>query len=107
MATKSKELLTKAGQTATELLKAKGWKQKEYLSAGVIALSRLSPAEQLKCKELAYSKETENTDLHQAIKTVVRIMSGSGKDIQILPVEYDKLEEFVKETFGPKRKKLG
>lgn len=38
---------------AAEALRQAGWTQKEYLSAGVVALSRAGAEEQLRCKLLA------------------------------------------------------
>jgi len=104
MATKSKELLTKAAQEAADTLKSKGWKQKEYMSSGVIALTRLSAEEQLKCKEIAYHKEFgEHGELHDAIQLIFKIITGTSATIKILPDEQNKIVQLIRETFAPKK----
>jgi glycyl-tRNA synthetase alpha subunit len=55
MATKSQELLTKPAQIAAKELKDAGWKQKEYLSAGVVALQQSTIEQKMKYKQLAYN----------------------------------------------------
>jgi hypothetical protein len=55
MSTKSQELLTKSALDAADNLRKEGWKQKEYLSAGVIALLEADPVEKVRYKTLAYN----------------------------------------------------
>ncbi len=57
MGTKSKQLLTNAAKELADELKAEGWKQKEWLSAGIVALHGSDPVNRLRCKKVAYSKE--------------------------------------------------
>jgi len=57
MATKSQQLLTEPAQLAADELRDLGWRQKEYLSAGVIALVEASPAKQIELKAKAYNLE--------------------------------------------------
>jgi ABC-type phosphate/phosphonate transport system substrate-binding protein len=100
-------LLTPAAQVAALKLVKRLGVMKTVLSAGVIALSKLPAEERDKIVDetigLADEKTNKPENLQQAIKTVIRIVSGSGKDIQILPDEYDKLTEYVNELFGPQK----
>jgi hypothetical protein len=83
--------------------------RKYVLSAALELFNALSDTEKIKhIRKIKEEKSSANQsqDLHQAIKVVVRIVSGSGTDIQILPDEYDRLEEVVKEMFGPKESQI-
>lgn len=97
-----------ARQAAERLVKYTG-SMKIVLSAGLIALSKLTAEQREQMIAEANGilpEETEQPEnINHAIRTVVQVMSGSGKKIEILPEEYTQLKEFIKETFGPKRKK--
>lgn len=53
MATKSKELLSKPAQIAAARLRKLGWRQKDYLSAGVIAIEQATAAERERFRAMA------------------------------------------------------
>lgn len=76
MATKSKELLSCSAMEAAERLKKGGWHQKEYLSAGVIALDRADTHEKLLCKQLALGEATDK------IEEIVRAFGRMSADEQ-------------------------
>jgi len=77
---------------------------KEMLSAGLILFNKLAGDEQIKLikKIKTDDKPLKNENLHQAIQSVVRIISGSGTDIKILPMEESQLVDSIKKMLGPK-----
>jgi hypothetical protein len=82
---------------------------KNLLSAGILLFSRLSDSEQknlIKEVNKLDIKEDQPADLHSAVQSVVKVVTGQGIDIKILPDEENKIADFIVKTLGPKEESI-
>lgn len=101
-----RHLTTNAQLVAQELIDTYG-SMKSVLSAAVFALKNSSPEQREKAFSDATKKnEKQPADLHTAIQSVVKVVTGQGTDIKMLPEEENKIVDFIVKTLGPKEHKI-
>jgi hypothetical protein len=81
---------------------------KNLLSAAILHFSRETDSKQKALiKEIHHFDEQEDAaDMHSAVQSILRVMTGAQTEIKILPDEENKIVDFIYKTLGPKEQIL-